>query len=217
MPTDAALLYGRYMRNDLTRLQIRCVNAAQGCETVISLEGLQAHEDQCEFAFVPCTNACKPPFCAIARNLWARILCIAECIWCEGNVTPGLGAAGGSAVAMAASQTSAPLWLGNPLQTLIRVHSLSALCRKHEKHISRPSVSAYTFKRMLLSWQCCYLLLAGGEYICYHCGRYRCIVCACSVQCRSVNHSKAALRQYLSFLLKHCNGPYDCAICWFEI
>lgn len=46
----------RYMRNDLTRLQIRCVNAAQGCEVVCSLENLHAHEDECEFAFVSCSN-----------------------------------------------------------------------------------------------------------------------------------------------------------------
>lgn len=56
---------GRYMRNDLTRLQIRCVNAAQGCEAVCSLESLQSHEDQCQFAFVPCTNACELPFGAV--------------------------------------------------------------------------------------------------------------------------------------------------------
>uniref|UniRef100_H3DLZ0 Ring finger protein 41, like n=1 Tax=Tetraodon nigroviridis TaxID=99883 RepID=H3DLZ0_TETNG len=46
----------RYMRNDLTRLQIRCVNAARGCEVVCSLENLNAHEDECEFAFVSCSN-----------------------------------------------------------------------------------------------------------------------------------------------------------------
>lgn len=55
----------RYMRNDLTRLQIRCVNAAQGCEVVCSLENLNAHEDECEFAFVSCSNTGKNPlpFC----------------------------------------------------------------------------------------------------------------------------------------------------------
>ncbi|XP_019965374.1 RING finger protein 151 isoform X2 [Paralichthys olivaceus] len=37
----------RYMRNDLNRLQIRCVNAAQGCDVVCSLEGLHTHEDEC--------------------------------------------------------------------------------------------------------------------------------------------------------------------------
>lgn len=46
----------RYMRNDLNRLQIRCVNAAQGCEVVCSLESLHAHEDECVFAFISCSN-----------------------------------------------------------------------------------------------------------------------------------------------------------------
>uniref|UniRef100_A0A8C5I248 RING finger protein 151-like n=1 Tax=Gouania willdenowi TaxID=441366 RepID=A0A8C5I248_GOUWI len=46
----------RYMRNDLSRLQIRCVNAAQGCEMVCSLESLHTHEDECEFAYVSCSN-----------------------------------------------------------------------------------------------------------------------------------------------------------------
>lgn len=46
----------RYMRNDLNRLQIRCVNAAQGCEVVCSLESLHSHEDECEFAFISCAN-----------------------------------------------------------------------------------------------------------------------------------------------------------------
>lgn len=44
------------MRNDLTRLQIRCVNAGQGCEVVCSLESLHTHEDECEFAFIACSN-----------------------------------------------------------------------------------------------------------------------------------------------------------------
>lgn len=46
----------RYMRNDLSRLQIRCVNAAQGCEVVCSLENLHTHEDECQFAFISCSN-----------------------------------------------------------------------------------------------------------------------------------------------------------------
>uniref|UniRef100_A0A673B1P8 Ring finger protein 41, like n=1 Tax=Sphaeramia orbicularis TaxID=375764 RepID=A0A673B1P8_9TELE len=46
----------RYMRNDLNRLQIRCVNAGQGCEVVCSLENLHTHEDECEFAFISCSN-----------------------------------------------------------------------------------------------------------------------------------------------------------------
>ncbi|XP_015225914.1 PREDICTED: uncharacterized protein LOC107082005 isoform X2 [Cyprinodon variegatus] len=45
-----------YMRNDLNRLQIRCVNAGQGCEMVCSLETVHTHEDECEFAFIACSN-----------------------------------------------------------------------------------------------------------------------------------------------------------------
>ncbi|XP_030012888.1 RING finger protein 151 [Sphaeramia orbicularis] len=50
----------RYMRNDLNRLQIRCVNAGQGCEVVCSLENLHTHEDECEFAFISCSNTGCP-------------------------------------------------------------------------------------------------------------------------------------------------------------
>lgn len=44
------------MRNDLNGLQIRCINAGQGCEVVSSLENLHIHEDECEFAFMSCSN-----------------------------------------------------------------------------------------------------------------------------------------------------------------
>ncbi|XP_026173126.1 RING finger protein 151 [Mastacembelus armatus] len=50
----------RYMRNDLNRLQIHCINAGQGCEVVSSLESLHTHEDECEFAFIPCSNTGCP-------------------------------------------------------------------------------------------------------------------------------------------------------------
>uniref|UniRef100_A0A3P9IBN7 Ring finger protein 41, like n=1 Tax=Oryzias latipes TaxID=8090 RepID=A0A3P9IBN7_ORYLA len=50
----------RYMRNDLNRLQIRCMNAAHGCEVVCSLESLHAHEDECVFAFISCSNTGCP-------------------------------------------------------------------------------------------------------------------------------------------------------------
>ncbi|XP_054869783.1 TNF receptor-associated factor 6 isoform X1 [Amphiprion ocellaris] len=50
----------RYMRNDLSRLQIRCVNAGQGCEVICSLESLHTHEDECEFAFISCSNTGCP-------------------------------------------------------------------------------------------------------------------------------------------------------------
>lgn len=51
----------RYMRNDLTRLQIRCVNAAQGCDMVCSLENLHTHEDECEFTLISCSNTGMKP------------------------------------------------------------------------------------------------------------------------------------------------------------
>ncbi|GAA6220712.1 RING finger protein 151-like [Lates japonicus] len=62
LPLDVASLKPlyRYMRNDLNRLQIRCVNAGQGCEVVCSLESLHTHEDECEFAFVSCSNTGCP-------------------------------------------------------------------------------------------------------------------------------------------------------------
>uniref|UniRef100_A0A1A7WPI0 Ring finger protein 41, like n=2 Tax=Iconisemion striatum TaxID=60296 RepID=A0A1A7WPI0_9TELE len=50
----------RYMRNDLNRLQIRCVNAEQGCGVICTLESLHTHEDDCEFAFISCSNTGCP-------------------------------------------------------------------------------------------------------------------------------------------------------------
>lgn len=61
LPDTLFVFVDRYMRNDLTRLQIRCVNAGQGCEAVCSLESLHTHEDECEFAFVSCSNTGKKP------------------------------------------------------------------------------------------------------------------------------------------------------------
>ncbi|XP_029928097.1 RING finger protein 151 isoform X2 [Myripristis murdjan] len=60
LPLDVNSLKPLYMRNDLNRLQIRCVNAAQGCEVVCSLESLHTHEDGCEFAFISCSNTGCP-------------------------------------------------------------------------------------------------------------------------------------------------------------
>ncbi|CAN9514240.1 unnamed protein product [Ophioblennius macclurei] len=62
LPLDVASLKPlyRYMRNDLNRLQIRCVNAEQGCEVVCLLESLHTHEDECEFAFISCSNTGCP-------------------------------------------------------------------------------------------------------------------------------------------------------------
>ncbi|XP_041842973.1 RING finger protein 151 isoform X2 [Melanotaenia boesemani] len=62
LPLDVSTLKPlyRYMRNDLNRLQIRCVNAGHGCEVVCSLESLHTHEDECEFAFISCSNSGCP-------------------------------------------------------------------------------------------------------------------------------------------------------------
>ncbi|KAM6909626.1 E3 ubiquitin-protein ligase PDZRN3-B [Xenentodon cancila] len=62
LPLDVSSLKPlyRYMRNDLNRLQIRCVNAGRGCEMVCSLENLHTHEDDCEFAFISCSNSGCP-------------------------------------------------------------------------------------------------------------------------------------------------------------
>nr|XP_015213227.1 PREDICTED: RING finger protein 151-like isoform X1 [Lepisosteus oculatus] len=55
---DASLLRPlfRYMRNDLSRLQIRCRNREHGCEMVCSLESVDRHERECEYSQVACTN-----------------------------------------------------------------------------------------------------------------------------------------------------------------
>ncbi|XP_037532245.1 RING finger protein 151 [Nematolebias whitei] len=62
LPLDVSSLKPlyRYMRNDLNRLQLRCVNAEQGCEVVCTLESLHTHEDECEFAFISCSNTSCP-------------------------------------------------------------------------------------------------------------------------------------------------------------
>ncbi|KPP64585.1 E3 ubiquitin-protein ligase NRDP1-like [Scleropages formosus] len=58
-PLEGALLRPlfRYMRNDLSRLQIRCRNREQGCGMVCSLESVDRHERECEYGLVACTNA----------------------------------------------------------------------------------------------------------------------------------------------------------------
>lgn len=62
LPLDISTLKPlyRYMRNDLSRLQIRCVNSSQGCDTVCSLDTLHTHEDECVFALIPCSNTGCP-------------------------------------------------------------------------------------------------------------------------------------------------------------
>ncbi|KAM4027850.1 RING finger protein 151-like isoform 1-T1 [Anomaloglossus baeobatrachus] len=56
--TDLRALH-RYMRNDLSRLQIQCKNYRSGCEMVCSLESIDKHERECEHSRMSCINAGK--------------------------------------------------------------------------------------------------------------------------------------------------------------
>ncbi|XP_067094456.1 RING finger protein 151 [Osmerus mordax] len=62
LPLDISTLrpLHRYMRNDLSRLQVRCVNAEQGCDRISPLETLHTHEDECEFTLMRCSNTGCP-------------------------------------------------------------------------------------------------------------------------------------------------------------
>ncbi|KAL0985359.1 hypothetical protein UPYG_G00155910 [Umbra pygmaea] len=75
LPLDVSTLRPlyRYMRNDLSRLQIRCVNSGQGCETVCSLETLHSHEDECPFTLITC-NLTGCPFQVERRGLASHLL-----------------------------------------------------------------------------------------------------------------------------------------------
>ena len=46
----------RYMKNDLDRLQIHCVNRPKGCFHICSLEFLSKHEEECPYTAVQCPN-----------------------------------------------------------------------------------------------------------------------------------------------------------------
>ncbi|XP_061633762.1 RING finger protein 151 isoform X2 [Phyllopteryx taeniolatus] len=86
----------RYMRNDLSRLQIRCVNAGQGCEAVCSLEGLHTHEDECDFAFVSCANPggdyiCQRCGCPAQVERRAMEAHLSGCNFCSRECPNGCG------------------------------------------------------------------------------------------------------------------------------
>ncbi|XP_063951195.1 RING finger protein 151-like [Lytechinus pictus] len=49
----------RYMRNDLNKLRLRCVNADNGCSEVCSLEVLSRHEAECSFGTAECPNRAR--------------------------------------------------------------------------------------------------------------------------------------------------------------
>ncbi|KAG8541012.1 hypothetical protein GDO81_029874 [Engystomops pustulosus] len=57
--TDLRALH-RYMRNDLSRLQIQCKNYRSGCEMVCSLESVDKHERECEYGRMSCIHAGCP-------------------------------------------------------------------------------------------------------------------------------------------------------------
>jgi E3 ubiquitin-protein ligase NRDP1 len=61
----AGLVCVRYMRNDLSRLQIRCVNSGQGCDAVCCLETLHTHEDECPFTFISCSSTGTTALCVL--------------------------------------------------------------------------------------------------------------------------------------------------------
>uniref|UniRef100_A0A8K9WN24 Ring finger protein 41, like n=1 Tax=Oncorhynchus mykiss TaxID=8022 RepID=A0A8K9WN24_ONCMY len=65
LPLDISTLrpLHRYMRNDLSRLQIRCVNSGQGCDAVCCLETLHTHEDECPFTFISCSSTGTTALC----------------------------------------------------------------------------------------------------------------------------------------------------------
>uniref|UniRef100_A0A4W5LRV8 Ring finger protein 41, like n=2 Tax=Hucho hucho TaxID=62062 RepID=A0A4W5LRV8_9TELE len=67
LPLDISTLrpLHRYMRNDLSRLQIRCVNSGQGCDAVCCLETLHTHEDECPFAFISCSYTGTTALCVL--------------------------------------------------------------------------------------------------------------------------------------------------------
>ncbi|KAM8967923.1 E3 ubiquitin-protein ligase NRDP1-like [Pelodytes ibericus] len=57
--TDLRPLH-RYMKNDLSRLQIQCRNVRAGCALVCSLESIDRHERDCEHECMACINAGCP-------------------------------------------------------------------------------------------------------------------------------------------------------------
>ncbi|XP_063055239.1 E3 ubiquitin-protein ligase NRDP1 isoform X2 [Engraulis encrasicolus] len=62
----------RYMRNDLMRLQIRCVFHVHGCDVITSLEALDSHEAECDYSLLTCSNTgCEVRMCR--RELEAHL------------------------------------------------------------------------------------------------------------------------------------------------
>lgn len=108
------------MRNDLNRLQIRCVNAGQGCEVISCLENLHTHEDECEFAFISCSNAGKKPTQHTGSFFDAKCKLIVLSLWMcmsqrQYDTSVCVGATGGSGVVMTTLKTSAHMGLTTPM------------------------------------------------------------------------------------------------------
>ncbi|XP_076868816.1 RING finger protein 151 [Brachyhypopomus gauderio] len=78
LPLDIASLrpIHRYMRNDLARLQVRCVYGPQGCEVICALESLQRHEQQCDFALLSCRDDDGPV--QVSRRYLEAHLCVCD-------------------------------------------------------------------------------------------------------------------------------------------
>ncbi|XP_017579318.2 RING finger protein 151 isoform X1 [Pygocentrus nattereri] len=86
--TNLRPLY-RYMRNDLARLQVRCVYRPQGCEVICALESIHRHEQDCDFALLNCSNAGEEYLCyrcgrftccpvQVSRHSLEAHLCVCE-------------------------------------------------------------------------------------------------------------------------------------------
>ncbi|XP_060717185.1 RING finger protein 151 [Tachysurus vachellii] len=75
----------RYMRNDLARLQMKCIYRPQGCEVICALESIHQHEEQCFFALFSCSNAGEEYLCyrcgcpvQVSQHSLEAHLCVCE-------------------------------------------------------------------------------------------------------------------------------------------
>ncbi|KAF4075922.1 hypothetical protein AMELA_G00224560 [Ameiurus melas] len=74
-PLEHSLCY-RYMRNDLARLQMKCMYRSQGCEVICALESIRRHEEQCDFALYNCSSAGYPV--RVSQHSLEAHLCVCE-------------------------------------------------------------------------------------------------------------------------------------------
>ena len=52
----------RFLRSELNRLQLRCQNANEGCEEILTLELLSTHESLCQYTKMKCPNTDCPVY-----------------------------------------------------------------------------------------------------------------------------------------------------------